>query len=130
MLVELAALRLSIFGWSLVLAWLCGNRAIDNHTGPSRPMHPLTGISLIAFASVMALSNIIGYFAPVVDNVLFADFISQHPVSRAFGMVGMLICIAILVDRLAYSRRYKAQWELGWFVFVHVMIWGRQWVAG
>lgn len=132
MFIELAALRLSIFGWSVILAWLCGKRAQEAYTRSPyfHTMRPLNGAALLSFAGIMAFSNIVGYFAPVMDNILFGNYHFNHPASRAVGMLGMLVCIGILVDRLAYSRRYKLQWEIGWFFFVHIMIWGRQWVAG
>jgi hypothetical protein len=132
MLVELTALRLAIFGWSLVLFWLCGKRIREYYSGVAlhQSPRPIDGAALVTFAITLAVSNIVGYFAPAINSILFGEFDSRYPYTNALAMVGMLICLATLIDRMSYSRRYKILWEIGWLVFVHVMIWGRQWTIG
>lgn len=93
-------------------------------------IRPLAGPQALIFAAVFAVSNIVAVFATIIDNVLFGDLYARHPFSHMFAMVGLSVCTAILIDRFAYSRIYKIKWELGWLFFVHLMIWGRQWMTG
>lgn len=129
--VELATLKLGVFGWSLILAWLCGKRASQAYSGTpyNQLIRPLGGPTALAFSTVLAISNIIGYFTPVVDSVVYGDFYSRHPYAHLISIIGVLICLAVMVDRFAFSRRFKLTWEIGWLIFVHVMIWGREWLA-
>lgn len=132
MLTEMLSLKLSVFGWSLVLVWLSWKRYQELRTGHpnTATIRVLHGDMLVIFTSILALVNVVQYFLPLIDNIVFGDYTTRHPLTLMVAMVGELICISIAIDRLAYSRTYKLHWEAGWFLFVHIMVWGRAWTTG
>lgn len=121
------AMRVTLWGWSFLLAALVVRRAIDLHL--RRNLRP--GYVPVALPERPVLLWLSGCLCTVVLSTytrIIADSLRGLPRSdftftEVFASTSaFMVATAICVSLLSYNRRFKAKWMAGWAVLSLVTV--------
>ena len=130
LLTEFSALRLSSWGLAVILLWLVWLRVID-HTFRDKLLHEnIKGhspIEVVVSAALLALMTILSFTAPMFEGYVFwFNSVGKLTALAAFPlMIGLQF---LFIEKLAYNRRDKLIWCIGWIALSHVAKWGSLWL--
>lgn len=134
-LIEIAAMRLTLFGGALLMADLLVQRLLDRvlhrplptgarELAPMEAAWVLTGAALLSAAMLVALTGIVvnGFTAWLGSTAT----LPSAPSSLALFPLGLLGLLAMLfIWHLAYHPWRKIRWCLGWTAIAHIAVWGQ-----
>ena len=128
---EFEALRLSSWGLAVTLLWLIWSRMVD-HTLHNKLIHEnVRGHSpshSVVCGTLLALMTLLSFTAPMFQGyVVWLDSIGKVNTVLAFPC--LIALQLIFIDRLAYDRKNKLMWCMGWILLSHVAKWGSAWLV-
>lgn len=136
-LIEIAAMRLTLFGGALLMADLLVQRVLDRvlhrplpagarALAPMEAAWVLTGAALLSAAMLVALTWIVvnGFTAWLGSTAT----LPSAPSSLA--LFPLVLLAMLFIWHLAYHPWRVLRWCLGWTVIAHMAVWGQAlWTA-
>lgn len=121
------ALRLTFYGWCLLLAWLVVRRGWDwrrgKHLSPSYPpVRALEMPAIMVFGVLFLVTQFLLFTKPVAVSFLLLPRSEFTPGELLIPLAARMALCAWLIDLFAYDRRFKLWWLASWAAFSSFLI--------
>lgn len=120
------ALRLTFYGWCIMLAYLVMRRTADwirwrDKVGQYIPVRALDMPWILAFAAIFLVVQFV-LFTRAVMVSFGAEPVALTPDLLLLPLALRMTMAVILISLFCYERRFKIKWLAAWALFSHATI--------